>query len=400
MDTATTPMSEAATRDWLRARLADLLGLEVEDIDLERPITDYAIDSRQALVLVGDVEDLLGRKLAATLTWDHPTLAAMAAYIARELAGAAPARRPADRTWQQRGLIQPPLPRSTEPEGERLPAGLPPVIDAHVHLFPEPILRALWRWFEQHAWEIRYKLLSEQICEFLFARGVSRIVALQYAHRPGLAERMNAFMQSLCAAEPRIIGLATVFPGEPDARRILRDGFAAGLRGVKLHCHVQGVGPDAAAMHEIYEECVRADRPLVMHAGREPVSTAYACDPYAICDAEHIDRVLRSYPRLRLCIPHMGADQYDDYERLVCRHDNLWLDSSCAVSAFPETINRRALLVRPDRVLYGTDFPTMPAAWDRELRHLITYELGPDAQERILGRNAAELYGAPVDIAS
>ena len=40
-------------------------------------------------------------------------------------------------------------------------------------------------------------------------------------------------------AHPEVTGLATVLPGEEGAAKILTDAFDTGLRGVKLHCHVQ-----------------------------------------------------------------------------------------------------------------------------------------------------------------
>ncbi len=41
-------------------------------------------------------------------------------------------------------------------EGEALPSTLPPVVDAHVHLFPDPMFEAIWRWFDRHGWPVRW----------------------------------------------------------------------------------------------------------------------------------------------------------------------------------------------------------------------------------------------------
>src|SRR5207245_667266 len=149
-----------------------------------------------------------------------------------------------------------------------------------------------------------------------------------YAHKPGIARGMNQFMAGLCAGEPRITGLGTVFPGESEAVAIVREAFALGLCGIKLHCHVQAFAPDDPRLHEIYAACAQAGRPLVMHAGREPSSPAYPVDVYALCAAERVERVLKDHPRLQLCVPHFGADEFDAYLRLLERHENLWLDTT------------------------------------------------------------------------
>lgn len=288
----------------------------------------------------------------------------------------------------------PPMPALNDAEGERLPPGIPEVVDAHVHVFPDRVFAAIRRWFERYGWPIRYELSAPDVVRFLLARGVSRVVAFGYSHSPGLARVINAFVAELCRAEPRLIGLGTVLPGEPGAAAIVEEAFAAGLAGLKLHCHVQCFAPDAPELREVYEACARAGRPLVMHAGREPASPHYKCDPHALCSADRIDRVLTEHPRLRLCVPHLGADEFDAYERLLERHDNLWLDTTMAVAAyFPGAIPTRLLSCRPDRILFGTDFPNLPYAWDREIHRLLALRLPPGAEERLLGRNALELFG-------
>ncbi|MHB8873113.1 MAG: amidohydrolase family protein [Myxococcaceae bacterium] len=292
------------------------------------------------------------------------------------------------------------MPALDDPEGERVPALAPPVVDSHVHLFPDGVFDAVWRWFDRFGWPIRYKLYATQVVDFLLSRGVSHLVALHYSHKPGLARPFNEFMAGLCQTRPQVSGLATVLPGEEGATRILEDAFASGLRGVKIHCHVQCFGPDAPEMHEVYAACSKAGLPLVMHAGREPASTQYKCDPYQICSAGRVEQALKDYPALKLCVPHLGADEFDAYERLLTRYDNLWLDTTMAAAEyFPVPIPVRLIRARADRVLYGTDFPNIPYAWDRELGKLSGLKLSDEDEARLLGGNARALFGiAPAGV--
>lgn len=289
-------------------------------------------------------------------------------------------------------LLSSRLPSLDDPEGEHLPATLPPVVDAHVHLFPPRLFEAIWGWFDEHGWPIRYRLHSPAVVDFLLARGVRHLVALMYAHKPGLARAMNAWMAELCRERPQVTGLATVFPGEPDAGAILSDAFAAGLRGVKLHCHVQCMPVDSERMAEIYDACVAHDRALVVHAGREPASPAYRCDPHTLCHVDRVEAVLRGWPDLRLCVPHLGADEYDAYGRLLERYDNLWLDTTMVVADyFPGVARHDLVSLRPERVLYGTDFPNLPYAWDREIHRLAARHPEEDLAQ-VLAGTAIELF--------
>jgi hypothetical protein len=54
------------------------------------------------------------------------------------------------------GLLESPLPFLNDPEGDRVPDGLPPIVDGHVHLFPDSIFSSVWKWFDEYGWPIRY----------------------------------------------------------------------------------------------------------------------------------------------------------------------------------------------------------------------------------------------------
>jgi hypothetical protein len=293
------------------------------------------------------------------------------------------------------GMLGARLPAVHDVDAPALPTSLPPVVDAHVHLFPDRLFEALWRWFDTHGWQVRYPLRSPEVVSFLLDRGVRKIVALHYAHREGMARSLNRYVATLAAVDARIVGTATVFPGEEGSAEILAEAFAQGLRGVKMHCHVQCFAPDESRVEDVYRACVEAGVPLVMHAGREPKSPAYDCDPHLICSADRVEAVLRSYPTLKLVVPHLGADEFDAYGELLDRYDNLWLDTTMAVTGFlPGDQGTPLVLRRPDRVLYGTDFPNIPYAWDREVRALARSGLREEELAAVLGDNARTLWGS------
>lgn len=295
-------------------------------------------------------------------------------------------------------MVALPLPPLDDREGDAVPLSLPPVIDAHVHLFPEPLFQAIWAWLDRWAWPIRYRLNAEAIVEFLLSRGLSRIVGLHYAHQPGIARGLNHAMAGLCRRYPKVIGTATVFPGEDDAADILREAFDMGLSGVKLHAHVQFFRLDSKDMHEVYRVCAAAGKPIVMHVGREPKSQVfpYPVDPYTICAADKVEQVLRQYPELNLCVPHLGADEFGEYRRLLETYDNIWLDVAMTQADYLPVSEPIPPLreFRLDRVMYGSDFPHIPYAWDRELKSIALQGLSDADLERLLAANALEFFQA------
>jgi predicted TIM-barrel fold metal-dependent hydrolase len=291
-------------------------------------------------------------------------------------------------------MLNPTLPALNDAEGENLPGNLPFVVDAHVHVFPAGIFTAVWDWFDTHAWPIRYRLSTTRILSFLLSHGIRHVVALQYAHKPGISRMLNQYLAKKCREFPgQVSGMATVFPGEDQAEEILKEAFRLGLSGVKLHAHVQCFDMNAPEMDIIYQTCASENKPLVMHVGREPKSPAYRCDPYEICSADKLARVIHNYPQLKVCVPHFGFDETRRYHYLIEKYDNLWLDTTMVLSDyFPleEPIDLKT--VRSDRVMYGSDFPNIPYAWDRELKWLSRSALSRETLSAITGENAVEFF--------
>jgi uncharacterized protein len=269
------------------------------------------------------------------------------------------------------------------------------VIDAHVHLFPERVFEALWRWFDKHAWNIKYRMRAEEVVEFLTTRGIERIVALLYSHKPDMARVLNQFMAEIARAHPQVVPFGTVLPGEPDADAIVDEAFGRlGMRGLKLHCHVQAIAPDDPRLDPIYERAADAGLPVIIHSGRGPACTGYPVDPAKLCSVDATRRMLRRHPRLKMIVPHLGADEIAAHFALLDEFENLWLDTTMLLADFIAPPPDAALLERhARRVLYGTDFPNIPYEWSRELDWLRAVPMSDAARAAIMHENARALFG-------
>jgi hypothetical protein len=291
-------------------------------------------------------------------------------------------------------MLSPNSPGIDDVEGAKVPEGLPLAVDAHVHIFPSNIFSAIWAWFDENAWPIRYRLSSSDVLAYLLSHGESHVIALQYAHKPGISRMLNQHMVESCRDFPgKVTGMAAVFPGEENAEGILKEAFRHGLMGVKLHAHVQCFDMNAKEMDVIYDVCESEQKPMVMHVGREPKSVAYRCDPYEICSAEKLEHVIKNFPKLRICVPHLGFDEIGVYRNLIEKYDTLWLDTTMMLADyFPIHEPVELITYRADRVMYGSDFPNIPYAWDRELKWLRNSGLPQEKLEWILGKSAADFF--------
>jgi len=285
------------------------------------------------------------------------------------------------------------LPRKLDDPPERDESSAPPgVIDAHVHIFPREVFAAIRRWFDEHAWSCRYQLDAEALDAFLSARGVERYLGLHYAHKPGMAEQLNEFALEFAQGHPRCIPCATVFPGEPNAEGILDRALTAGARAVKLHGHVQRIAADDPRLDAVYGRVVEHGVLLIFHNGSAPAFSAYGDELRALCTVAALERALRRFPEMRVCVPHFGFAETAGYVDLLGRYPNLYLDTAMGLAGFFPFHGGAELLARhSDRILYGTDMPNLPYAWDRDLRFIEQSDLDEEQRRAVLGGNARRL---------
>jgi predicted TIM-barrel fold metal-dependent hydrolase len=268
------------------------------------------------------------------------------------------------------------------------------VIDAHVHLFPDRLAEAVRRWFDTHAWPIEYRTSVDESVATLRAGGVDRMVALPYAHKPGMARALNDFTLEIARRHPEVVPCCTVFPGEEGEEEMLDAALAGPFRGVKIHSHVMKVAPDDPRLDPVWRASARFRKPVVIHCGPEPALHGYGVDTRSVSGAARLRRALVRHPDAIVIVPHLGFDDTAQFDAMLDEFPNLHLDTTMVIAGwFDRQPDVEILRRRPDRILYGTDFPNLPYEWDRELKALRALGLPPGDEEKILSANAARLFG-------
>ncbi|WP_327111454.1 polyketide synthase Pks13 [Nocardia sp. NBC_01730] len=80
-DGAQTDLSVAELREWLRRWVSEATGQPIGQITVDRPMEEFGLASRDAIALSGDIEELTGVMLTATVAYQHPTIASLAERI-------------------------------------------------------------------------------------------------------------------------------------------------------------------------------------------------------------------------------------------------------------------------------------------------------------------------------
>jgi hypothetical protein len=237
--------------------------------------------------------------------------------------------------------------------------GLPGLIDVHVHFLPPRVQAKVWQYFgdgEKHygvPWPLAYAVPDEERLAILDGLGVRAFPTLPYPHKAGMAAWLNDWSAEFAESHP-------------DPRDPLLDAVWGRLEEtgtpVVIHC---GSGP------------LRGE-----HTGPTPVTG-----------------LLERHPRLQLVIAHLGMPEYRDFLELAERYERVHLDTTMFATDFTERLmpfdpaDLPRLAALRDKVLLGSDFPSIPYAYAHQLAALHRLDLGEEWLRAVLWGNGASLFG-------
>jgi predicted TIM-barrel fold metal-dependent hydrolase len=266
-----------------------------------------------------------------------------------------------------------------------------------VHFLPERVQAKVWKYFEDAEahygahWPIAYPRPEEERLAILARIGVRAFPSLPYPHKAGMAAWLNDWSADFAAAHPQVLHSATFYP-EGEAPAYVAEALERGARVFKVHVQVGGFDPRHELLDAVWARLEGERTPVVIHAGSGPLAGRYT-GPAPI--AQLLDR----HPRLRLVIAHLGMPEYRGFLDLAERFEGVHLDTTMFATDFTEQLMPfdRADLPRlaalRDKVLLGTDFPSIPYPYAHQLAALHRLALGEDWLRAVLWGNGARLFG-------
>ena len=126
------------------------------------------------------------------------------------------------------------------------------IIDFHVHLFPDRLFDAIWRYFEDRiGLKVLYRLHYRECVDYLRAQGVGPIVYSNYAHKEGVTRVLNEWNLKVLDEIPDLYCFAPYHPDDGDALAMAEAIINhPRILGFKLQLVVQQLSPcDVASIH-------------------------------------------------------------------------------------------------------------------------------------------------------
>lgn len=263
-------------------------------------------------------------------------------------------------------------------------------IDVHVHLHPERLARAISEVFARDGWQPLHAWDPRAVGDTLAAHDVERFCFFSYAHKPGIARALNAWIAEAARQLPAGIPVGTVHAGDADILAIADEAIDQGLAGFKFHLSVQRFRADDPRLMPFYERVAERDRFLVVHAGTMPYRDRYT-------GLDGFRAVMERFPTLRVIVAHLGGFETDAFCALTEQFPNLSLDTTMALTplsnpylrADADAIPTELLLRYQDRILLGSDFPLIPYPYEEERSFVARRALPETAARKMLYENAA-----------
>lgn len=276
--------------------------------------------------------------------------------------------------------------------------GVPGIVDTHVHVMPDRLQAAVWRYFDtltDPAWPINFRGTAGERLDHLRACGVVAHTALAYAHQPGMLGWLNDHTLAAADAHEQVIPTFTIFPEEGVDEEVARC-LARGGRLCKIHTQVGRYHLSDPRLDDVWAALEEADIVVLAH-----VTAVYGVDGGAeFCGIDALADLLDRFGDLRVIVAHLGMPDFDDALSLAEQAPGtVWLEPSMALhdgphlrNDFPSHQLDRLAALWP-QLVFGSDFPSIPHDLAAQVRGLDLLGFDRSRWRAVLHDTAADLLG-------
>lgn len=259
------------------------------------------------------------------------------------------------------------------------------IIDIHTHVWPDKICRKAQGHLEGL---FKVKMVGEPslrtLQDFMRKNAVDISVINSVATKPEQVPIINDWLFSKRSETIKIF--CAMHPDYPKWKEELQRIKESG-DGIKMQPEFQNFYVDDEAVYPLYEEIDKLGLPLLFHCGKELSQTMLVRS-----SPQRISKIIKQFPRLKLIAAHFGGFELWDEVKIHLLGKDVYMDTAFFFSFLPkEEIRELILGHRPDRLLFGTDFPLIDQGKDIEF--LKSLDIPAELKRCIFSANAKELLG-------
>lgn len=171
----------------------------------------------------------------------------------------------------------------------------------------------------------------------------------------------NQYVAEICQKWPeRFVGFGSFDVAyEEITLKVLRlEMGKLGLKGFKIPFGYLDLSPADERWLPIYQYALEYELPLLLHMGYSPIKKVN----HRYCNPILLDKVLQTFPNLRIVIAHLGWPWVDETIYLLKKYQNVYTDTSIVtfyqstdfmVNMFQKLCHEKVM----NKVIWGTDYP-------------------------------------------
>lgn len=266
------------------------------------------------------------------------------------------------------------------------------IIDFHTHYVQKEMLNPTWRDYLAKINPEFFKQIDDyarhpdRYVAYLKSQDVDFAVVLSES-APATSGHVTAdSMLAYCRGQSMLIPFVSLNPfTDPDlALRLERAVKEDGAKGLKLHPSYQFFYPNDAHLYPLYAKAQELNVPVIFHIG----TSIFKGTRLKYCDPIHLDDVAVDFPALKIIMAHSGRGfWYEVCFGLARLHENVYLD----ITGLPP---KNLLIYFPEleklahKVLFGSDWPTMPTGIRENAEAIQSLPLREASVQAILYGNA------------
>jgi len=259
------------------------------------------------------------------------------------------------------------------------------IVDAHTHLLPDRLGRAIRAYFTQAIPPESFPYAPEPDVAHAALReaGVARCWSLPYVRRPGSAQALNRWMAETWGRDALVEPAGTVHPGD-EVAQVVDEALGLDLRLFKLHCAVGAFSLDDERLAPLWARVSDRGIPVVVHLGHSPAG------PTEPDELAALERVASTWPEARIVLAHLAAPSVHEALAVLRRHRSLHADLT-PVMFHPVPLAPGDLAGVADKILFGSDLPSLGIPFADVVAHVRGLGLTAEEERAVFSANADRL---------
>lgn len=261
-----------------------------------------------------------------------------------------------------------------------------PVLDFHVHAFPDKVAeRALSRVEKVSGVKPCTDGTVKNTKELFKKSNIDYFLNLNIATSPTQENTINNNVIKLNSENKNMISFGSVHHLSNLAISQLEFLKSNGVKGIKFHPDYQDFMIDDERLFPIYEKCSELGLIVVFHSGWDSLSPNLIHAPAKLSLKVH-----KMFPNMKLVLAHFGGlMRWNETEQYLIGEDIYFDTGMCASHMKKSQIERMILNHNHEKILFGSDCP-----WENpkeSLEFILSLNIPDDTKEKILYKNAFSL---------